>query len=304
MPPASGVRSLGPARPPPPPRRAHTHPPCEHPRRVPLSSQAGRFSFSPGDSLSIGERGAAFYFFFFLNDNFPPFFVAKTHPGLSRREGRKLCGEREGKIISLGLRRSHLSSVCGRSREGGRATRAGGAERRPPIHHCPHLPRGTQLCRREGGLPAGLREQGEPQAGLDPALPSQVDRPASQASVSPLRNRARSSLLLHPCPAPPAHTEVTDADRLHSPGDERRDTGGAGLTAAEAEKACRVWNQSGLRSQRRPWRAGANHSPVQPQFPPLCTRANDPLVSSDSFLEDKVRIACGTSGTHIVTAPN
>lgn len=58
---------------------------------------------------------------FFLNDNFPPLFVAKNHPGLSRREGRKLCREREGKIISLGHRHSRLSSVCRRRGEGGRA---------------------------------------------------------------------------------------------------------------------------------------------------------------------------------------
>lgn len=100
------------------PRR---HPVSVHrPPRSPWGSQDSRFSFSPRRQPVCRRAGSLLLFFFFLNDNFPPFFfVAKNHPGLSRREGRKLCREREGKIISPGHRRSHLSSACsGESREG------------------------------------------------------------------------------------------------------------------------------------------------------------------------------------------
>lgn len=106
-------------------QRDHSHPASVNtpPPSPPRVHKAGNSHFHPEDSLSVGELGASFYFFF-LNDNFPPlYFVAKNHPGLSRREGRKLCSEREGKIISLGHRHSHLSSVCKR--------RSGGWENQP-----------------------------------------------------------------------------------------------------------------------------------------------------------------------------
>lgn len=89
-----------------------------NPPRSPRGSQDRRFSFSPGRQ-PVCRIARRLLQFFFLNDNFPPFFVAKNHPGLSRREGRKLCREREGKIISPGHRRRHLSSACSeRSGEG------------------------------------------------------------------------------------------------------------------------------------------------------------------------------------------
>lgn len=95
----------------------HRHPASVHrPPQSPWGSQ-DRFSFSPRRQ-PVGGLGASFYFFFRMIIS-PLFFVAKNHPGLSRREGRKLCREREGKIISPGHRRSHLSSACsGKSREG------------------------------------------------------------------------------------------------------------------------------------------------------------------------------------------
>lgn len=119
VPPATGTCwDLGPG-----PRGAHSHPTrVNTPATSPGVHKTGVSHFHPADSLSVGELEPPSIFFFFLNDNFPPFFVAKNHPGLSRREGRKLCGEREGRIISLGHRHSRLSSVCRRrSGKGGRA---------------------------------------------------------------------------------------------------------------------------------------------------------------------------------------
>lgn len=92
---------------------------CPPPRRPPQFTRQEILIFTQQTAC---RRARSLLLFFFLNDNFSPlFFVAKNHPGLSRREGRKLCGEREGKIISLGHRHSRLSSVCRRRGEGGRA---------------------------------------------------------------------------------------------------------------------------------------------------------------------------------------